>query len=102
MIKMKYLQQAAKETYDLGDLCIEFGQVKTVSADFEKKICLNSLSRLLHNYKENNDYTIVDLEDIFYIDAQTLRKVFNAQYVGEKTRFKIYSQLAAKGELNLR
>ena len=30
MIKMKYLQQAAKETYDLGDLCIEFGQVKTV------------------------------------------------------------------------
>ena len=102
MIKMKYLQQAAKETYDLGDLCIEFGQVKTVSADFEKDICLTSLSNLLHKYKEKNDYIIADLEDIFYIDAQTLRKVLKTRYVGKKIRNRIYSQLTEKGELNLK
>jgi hypothetical protein len=102
MIDMKALQQAAKETYDLGDLCIEWGEIQTISADFEKDICLTSLSNLLQKYKEKNDYVIADLEDIFYIDAQTLRKVLNAQHVGEKSKLKIYSQLANKGELNLK
>jgi hypothetical protein len=102
MIKIKDLQQAAKETYDLGDLCIEWGLVETIPAKFEEDVCLTSLSRLLHKYKEKNDYVITDLEDIFYIDAQTLRKVLNAQHVGEKTKLKIYSQLAEKGELNLK
>ena len=102
MIDMKDLQQAAKETYDLGDLCIEWGEIETIPADFEKDICLTSLSNLLQSYKERNDYIIADLEDIFYIDAQTLRKVLNAQHVGEKTKSLIYLQLANKGELNLK
>ena len=102
MIEIKDLQQAAEETYNLGDLCIEWGQVETVSSDFEKEICLNNLSRLLNNYKEKNDYSVVDLEDIFYIQDITLRKVLNAQHVGTKTKNKIYSQLADKGELNLK
>ena len=101
MIKIKDLQQAAKETYDLGDLCIEWGQIETISSDFEKEICLHNLSKQLNNYKQKNDYTVTDLEDIFYIDAQTLRKVLKTRYVGKKIRNRIYSQLAAKGELNL-
>ena len=102
MIDMKDLQQAAKEKYDLGDLCIEWGLVETIPAKFEEDVCLTSLSNLLQSYKEKNDYLITDLEDIFYIDAQTLRKVLNAQHVGEKTKLKIYSQLANQGELNLK
>ena len=102
MIDIIDLQQAAEETYNLGDLCIEWGQVETVSSDFEKEICLHDLSRLLNNYKEKNDYSVVDLEDIFYIQDITLRKVLNAQHVGTKTKNKIYSQLADKGELNLK
>ena len=102
MIDIQDLQQAAKETYDLGDLCIELGLVETIPAKFEEDICLTSLSRLLQSYKEKNDYVIADLEDIFYIDAQTLRKVLNAQHVGEKTKLKIYLQLANQGELNLK
>ena len=102
MIDMKDLQQAAKEKYNLGDLCIEWGLVQTIPAKFEKDICLTSLSRLLQSYKLRNDYVITDLEDIFYIDAQTLRKVLNAQHVGEKTKLKIYLQLANQGELNLK
>jgi hypothetical protein len=102
MIDIQDLQQAAKETYDLGDLCIEWGEIQTIKADFEKEICLTSLSNLLHKYKEKNDYVIADLEDIFYIDAQTLRKVLNAQHVGEKTRLKIFLKLTEKGELNLK
>ena len=102
MIDIIDLQQAAEETYNLGDLCIEWGQVETVSSDFEKEICLHNLSRLLNNYKEKNYYTVVDLEDIFYIQDITLRKVLNAQHVGTKTKNKIYSQLADKGELNLK
>ena len=50
MIEIKDLQQAAKETYDLGDLCIEWGQIETISSNFEKEICLHNLSRLLNNY----------------------------------------------------
>jgi hypothetical protein len=102
MIDMQDLQQAAKETYDLGDLCIEWGEIETIPADFEKDICLTSLSNLLQSYKLRNDYIIADLEDIFYIDAQTLRKVLKTRYVGKKIRNRIYSQLAAKGELNLK
>ena len=102
MIDMKDLQQAAKEKYNLGDLCIEWGLVETIPAKFEEDVCLTSLSRLLQSYKEKNDYIIADLEDIFYIDAQTLRKVLNAQHVGEKTKLKIYLQLANQGELNLK
>jgi hypothetical protein len=102
MIDMQDLQQAAKETYDLGDLCIEWGEIETIPADFEKDICLTSLSNLLQSYKLRNDYVIADLEDIFYIDAQTLRKVLKTRYVGKKIRNRIYSQLAAKGELNLK
>ena len=102
MIDIQDLQQAAKETYDLGDLCIEWGLVETIPAKFEEDVCLTSLSRLLQSYKEKNDYVIADLEDIFYIDAQTLRKVLNAQHVGEKTKLKIYLQLANQGELNLK
>jgi hypothetical protein len=102
MIDIQDLQQAAKETYDLGDLCIEWGLVQTIPAKFEKDICLTSLSNLLQSYKLRNDYVITDLEDIFYIDAQTLRKVLNAQHVGEKTKSLIYLQLANKGELNLK
>jgi hypothetical protein len=102
MIDIQDLQQAAKETYNLGDLCIEWGEIETIPAKFEKDICLTSLSNLLQSYKLRNDYVITDLEDIFYIDAQTLRKVLNAQHVGEKTKLKIYSQLAEKGELNLK
>ena len=102
MINIQDLQQAAKETYDLGDLCIEWGEIETIPADFEKDICLTSLSNLLQSYKLRNDYVITDLEDIFYIDAQTLRKVLNAQHVGEKTKSLIYLQLANKGELNLK
>jgi hypothetical protein len=102
MIDMQDLQQAANETYNLGELCIEWGEIETIPADFEKDICLTSLSNLLQSYKERNDYIIADLEDIFYIDAQTLRKVLNAQHVGEKTKLKIYSQLANQGELKLK
>jgi hypothetical protein len=102
MIDIQDLQQAAKETYNLGDLCIEWGEIETIPADFEKDICLTSLSNLLQSYKLRNDYVITDLEDIFYIDAQTLRKVLNAQHVGEKTKSLIYLQLANKGELNLK
>jgi hypothetical protein len=102
MIDMQDLQQAENEKYDLGGLCIEWGQVETIPSDFEADICLNSLSRLLQSYKLRNDYVITDLEDIFYIDAQTLRKVLNAQHVGEKSKLKIYSKLAEKGELNLK
>jgi len=101
MIDIIDLQQAAEETYNLGDLCIEWGQVETISADFEKEIDLHNLSKLLNSYKQKYDYTVVDLEDIFYIQDITLRKVLNAQHVGTKTKNKIYSQLAAKGELNL-
>jgi hypothetical protein len=101
MIDMQDLQQAANETYNLGELCIEWGEIQTIPADFEKDICLTSLSNLLQSYKEKNDYVIADLEDIFYIDAQTLRKVLKTRYVGKKIRNRIYSQLAAKGELNL-
>ena len=101
MIDITDLEAAAKETYNLGDLCIEWGQVETISADFEKEIDLHNLSKLLNEYKEKYDYTVVDLEDIFYIDAQTLRKVLKTRYVGKKIRNRIYSQLAAKGELNL-
>jgi hypothetical protein len=101
MIDMQDLQQAANETYNLGELCIEWGEIETIPADFEKDICLTSLSNLLQSYKEKNDYVIADLEDIFYIDAQTLRKVLKTRYVGKKIRNRIYSQLAAKGELNL-
>jgi hypothetical protein len=102
MIDIQDLQQAAKETYDLGDLCIEWGLVETIPAKFEEDVCLTNLSRLLQSYKLRNDYVITDLEDIFYIDAQTLRKVLNAQHVGEKTKLKIYSQLANQGELKLK
>ena len=102
MIDMQDLQQAANETYNLGDLCIEWGEIETIPADFEKDICLTSLSNLLQSYKLRNDYVITDLEDIFYIDAQTLRKVLKTRYVGKKIRNRIYSQLAAKGELNLK
>jgi hypothetical protein len=102
MIDMKDLQQAANETYNLGDLCIEWGLVQTIPADFEADVCLTSLSNLLQSYKEKNDYIIADLEDIFYIDAQTLRKVLNAQHVGEKTKLKIFLKLANQGELNLK
>jgi hypothetical protein len=102
MIDMQDLQQAANETYNLGDLCIEWGEIETIPADFEKDICLTSLSNLLQSYKLRNDYVITDLEDIFYIDAQTLRKVLNAQHVGEKTKSLIYLQLANKGELKLK
>ena len=102
MIDIQDLQQAAKETYDLGDLCIEWGLVETIPAKFEEDVCLTSLSRLLQSYKEKNDYIIADLEDIFYIDAQTLRKVLNAQHVGEKTKLKIFLKLTEKGELNLK
>jgi hypothetical protein len=102
MIDIQDLQQAENEKYNLGDLCIEWGEIETIKADFEKEICLTSLSNLLQSYKEKNDYTIADLEDIFYIDAQTLRKVLNAQHVGEKTKSLIYLQLANKGELNLK
>ena len=102
MIDIIDLQQAAEETYNLGDLCIEWGQIETVSSDFEKEICLHNLSRLLNNYKEKNDYSVVDLEEIFYIEVQTLRKVLNAKHVGKKVRNKIYSQLAQKGNLNLK
>jgi hypothetical protein len=101
MIDMQDLQQAENEKYNLGDLCIEWGEIETIPADFEKDICLTSLSNLLQSYKEKNDYVIADLEDIFYIDAQTLRKVLKTRYVGKKIRNRIYSQLAAKGELNL-
>ena len=102
MIDMQDLQQAANETYNLGDLCIEWGEIETIPADFQKDICLNSLSSLLQSYKEKNDYLITDLEDIFYIDAQTLRKVLKTRYVGKKIRNRIYSQLTEKGELNLK
>ena len=102
MIEIKDLQQAAEETYDLGDLCIEWGQIETISSNFEKEICLHNLSRLLNNYKEKNDYSVVDLEDIFYIDVQTLRKVINTKYVGKKIRNRIYSQLIKFGALNLK
>jgi hypothetical protein len=102
MIDMQDLQEAAKETYDLGDLCIEWGLVQTIPSKFEEDVCLTNLSRLLQSYKLRNDYIITDLEDIFYIDAQTLRKVLNAQHVGEKTKSLIYLQLANKGELNLK
>jgi hypothetical protein len=102
MIDMQDLQQAAKEKYNLGDLCIEWGQVETIPSKFEEDVCLTRLSNLLQSYKERNDYIIADLEDIFYIDAQTLRKVLNAQHVGEKSKLKIYSKLAEKGELNLK
>jgi hypothetical protein len=102
MIDMQDLQQAANETYNLGELCIEWGEIETIPADFEKDICLTSLSNLLQSYKERNDYIIADLEDIFYIDAQTLRKVLNAQHVGEKTKLKIFLKLTEKGELNLK
>jgi hypothetical protein len=102
MLDIQDLQQAANETYNLGDLCIEWGEIETIPADFEKDICLTSLSNLLQSYKLRNDYVIADLEDIFYIDAQTLRKVLKTRYVGKKIRNRIYSQLAAKGELNLK
>jgi len=102
MIDMQDLQQAANETYNLGDLCIEWGEIETIPADFEKDICLTSLSNLLQSYKLRNDYVITDLEDIFYIDAQTLRKVLKTRYVGKKIRNRIYSQLTEKGELNLK
>ena len=102
MIDMQDLQQAAKETYDLGDLCIEWGLVQTIPSKFEEDVCLTNLSNLLQSYKLRNDYVITDLEDIFYIDAQTLRKVLNAQHVGEKTKLKIFLKLANQGELNLK
>ena len=102
MIDMQDLQQAANETYNIGDLCIEWGEIETIPADFEKDICLTSLSNLLQSYKLRNDYVITDLEDIFYIDAQTLRKVLKTRYVGKKIRNRIYSQLTEKGELNLK
>jgi hypothetical protein len=102
MIDMQDLQQAAKEKYNLGDLCIEWGLVETIPAKFEEDVCLTSLSNLLQSYKLRNDYVITDLEDIFYIDAQTLRKVLNAQHVGEKTKSLIYLQLANQGELKLK